>query len=335
MNRDPIIWALIDERPGTGNQSKGVAMSLGLPFVEKHLIWSHFASLPNFLFGPSLLGLRSVSKLAIKSPWPDLIIASGQRAAMVARYIKTKNPTKCSLIQVMYPGHEGIGEFDIIAIPNHDNSIPSAKNIIRITGAPHSIDRDQISRESIRWSSEFSGLKKPIVALVVGGATKRHPFTKQMVVKLGCQTANLVDKFGGSLVISTSPRTGNLLTGILNCLSERNIEPAFVYSWRSGDLANDNPYLGILDCADHLIVTGESTSMCSEACATDNTVHIFAPNGFLSQKHQRLIDELVSNGYAYLLQDKLVEFSPLSTPRKLDVATQIAQEIQIRILSKF
>jgi mitochondrial fission protein ELM1 len=82
-------------------------------------------------------------------------------------------------------------------------------------------------------------------------------------------------------------------------------------------------------------VTGESTSMCSEACATDNTVHIFAPKGFLSQKHQRLIDELVSTGYAYLLQDKLVEFLPLSAPKKLDVATQIAQEIHIRILSKF
>jgi mitochondrial fission protein ELM1 len=75
--------------------------------------------------------------------------------------------------------------------------------------------------------------------------------------------------------------------------------------------------------------------MCSEACATDNTVHIFAPNGFLGQKHQRLINELVSEGHACLLRDELIGFPPLSTPKKLNAAAQIAQEIQIRILSKF
>ena len=92
MNREPIIWALIDERPGTGNQSKGVAMSLGMPFLEKHLIWSNLAFLPNSFFGPSLIGLKSISKSTINSPWPDLVIASGRRAAIVARYIKRKNP---------------------------------------------------------------------------------------------------------------------------------------------------------------------------------------------------------------------------------------------------
>ena len=335
MNKDPIIWALIDERPGTGNQSKGVAMSLGLPFVEKNLIWSRCAFLPNYLIGPSLLGLKNISKLAIKSPWPDLVIASGRRASMVARYIKGRNPDKCNLIHMMYPGHKGTGDFDIIAIPNHDISIPSSRNMITTTGAPHSIDSNQVLRERVRWSSKFSGLKKPIIGLVIGGATKRRSFSRQMIVKLGYQTANLVDKIGGSLVITTSPRTGNVLTDLLTYFSEKNIEPAFVYRWRSNSLPNDNPYLGILGHADHLIVTGESTSMCSEACGTDNIVHIFAPNGFLSKKHQRLTDELVINGYAYLLKDESVASSWQGTSKKLDVAAQIAQEIQIRILSKF
>jgi mitochondrial fission protein ELM1 len=335
MNRDPIIWALIDERPGTGNQCKGVAMALRLPFEEKRLMWSSLAFLPNFLFGSSLLGLRSNSKLAIKSPWPDLVIASGRRAAMVARYIKRKNPDKCSLVHIMYPGPEAVNDFDIIAVPNHDNLMRGAKNIIKVIGVPHNVDRDQLSRASLIWNDEFSNFKTPIVGLILGGATKRRGFTQQMAMKLACQTANLVNSLGGSLVITTSPRTGPLLTNLLNCLSEKNIKPAFIYDWQSDDVHTDNPYLGILDSADHLIVTGESTSMCSEACATDNIVHIFAPEGFLGQKHQYLIDELVSSGYAYLLMDGSVETSPMRATRKLDVAGQIAREIQIRILSKF
>jgi uncharacterized protein len=335
MNRDPIVWALIDERPGTGNQCKGVARALGIPFEEKGLMWSNYAFLPNFLFGSSLLGLKSTSKLAIKSPWPNLVIASGRRAAMVARHIKRKNPENCSLVHIMYPGSRVVNDFDIIAVPNHDNLISSAKNIIKVTGVPHNVDRDQLSRESLSWTKEFSDLKTPVVGLIVGGATKRRAFTQQMAMELACQTANLVNNLGGSLVITTSPRTGPLLTGILNCLSEKNIKPALVYEWKSDNVHKDNPYLGILNSADHLIVTGESTSMCSEACATDNIVHIFAPEGFLGQKHQRLIDELVSSGYAHLLMDGLVETSPMRATRKLDVAGQIAREIQIRILSKF
>ena len=154
-------------------------------------------------------------------------------------------------------------------------------------------------------------------------------------MELARQTANLVNSVGGSLAITASPRTGPLLTDILNCLSETNIKPAFVYDWQSDNAHKNNPYLGILDSADHLIVTGESTSMCSEACATDNIVHIFAPEGFLVQKHQRLVDELVSGSYAYLLKDDSFETLPLAAIRKLDVAGQIAREIRIRILSKF
>ncbi|HIF61262.1 MAG TPA: nucleoside-diphosphate sugar epimerase [Rhodospirillales bacterium] len=335
MNRDPIIWALIDERPGTGNQSKGVAMALGMPFIEKHLIWSNLAFLPNSFFGPSLIGLKSISKSTINSPWPDLVIASGRRAAIVARYIKRKNPHKCSLIHIMYPGDTAIDEFDIVAVPNHDSGIPNKKNIIRITGAPHSIDRNQFSRASIHWNAEFSNLKKPIIGLIVGGATKRRPFTQKTAINLGHQTANLVNKLEGSLIITTSPRSGDELKGVLSFLSEKNIKPAFVHQWRSDGLVDDNPYLGFLAHADHLIVTGESTSMCSEACVNGNIVHIFAPEGFLGQKHQRFTDELVSNGYAYLLEDDLVEFSSSAAPKKLDVAAQIAREIEARVLYKF
>jgi len=332
MKGTPTIWVLIDERLGTGNQSRGVALSLGAPFVEKHLVWSIFANLPNLLIGASLRGLKNSSKSTIKPPWPGLVIASGRRAAQVARFIKYKNPKKCSLIQIMYPGSTAIKDFEIVAIPNHDNRFDEKDNFLNIVGAPHSINDNQLNSAKTQWDSKFSVLKKPVVGLVIGGATKRKPFTLEMASKLASQSANVVNKLGGSLVITSSPRTGNRLQNILDVLLEKNVKPAFVHSWAPEDLADDNPYLGILAHADYLIVTGDSTSMCSEACATGNPVYIFAPNNFLHPKHRRFIEELISGGHAYLLRDEFIISLAPALQKKLDTASKIAEEIKSRNL---
>ena len=334
MNPDPIIWALIDERPGTGNQCKGVAMALKAPFIEKKLIWSQLGLLPNFLIQTSLIGLRDASKRTIGSPWPELVIASGRRAANVARYIKRKNPKKCHLVQIMHPGYSNIDEFDLIAIPNHDIGVPDRKNFLRIMGVPHSIDNDRLVEAEKQWIAKFSNLKRPVIGLIVGGATKRRAFNKSMAIELANQTAKMVHDTNGSLVITTSPRTGDCIDYLLDCLFSKKIAPSFVHRWRSNELLIENPYLGILAHADHLIVTGESTTMCSEACGTGKPVHIFAPNNFLIEKHQYFIDDLVKNGHAYFLDNGLIRPSMQRTGIKLDTAAFLAEEIRGRILFK-
>jgi mitochondrial fission protein ELM1 len=332
MENIPLIWALIDERIGTGTQSRAVTKSLGLPFLEKKLLWSRMANLPNFLIGPSLLGLTPNSKSEIIEPWPNLVVASGRRAAMVARYIKKKCQHSCSLVQIMHPGDLSNDAYDIIAIPNHDGGLKSRGNIMRTIGAPHDIDKVILSEARMRWNSTFAKLKKPIVGLVVGGATKRQPFHNKMAIKLGHQTADLVSKVGGSLVITTSPRTRDVINGVVVGLLQKNVEPDLLYRWTEKSSAEDNPYLGFLVHADQLILTGESTSMCSEACVNNSRVGIFAPEGFLSNKHKRLVDELIGGGYAFLLGDNQEKINVFKKSKKLDVAAQIALEIQKRNL---
>jgi hypothetical protein len=334
MNETPVIWALIDERPGTGNQCSAVAKALGLPFEEKQLVWSAMANLPNFLIGPSLRGLTLASKSELEVPWPDLIIASGRRAANVARYIKKQSLDDCRLVHIMYPGDPGISEFDLIAVPNHDGPINERGNIIRITGAPHGIDEVQLSRARMGWQGKFSGLNKPTIGLIIGGATKRRPFSTEMAEQLGRQAGDLVAQAGGSLLVTSSPRTGEALTSVLTGLAEKSVTPAFVYRWSLGEAGDssgdDNPYLGFLAHADQFIVTGESSSMCSEVCGMGKPVHIFAPEGFLGDKHRRLVGELTSMGYAELLGTER-DGTVSAPPTALDAAAQIAAEIKKRI----
>ena len=56
-------------------------------------------------------------------------------------------------------------------------------------------------------------------------------------------------------------------------LGRRIQAPAHIYQWQQDDL--DNPYYGYLALADEFIVTADSISMLSEACATGKPVHMF------------------------------------------------------------
>lgn len=331
LNIQPVVWALIDERPGTGNQTLAVAKLLDLPFEEKKLHWTHFAELPNLLIGASLRGLTESSKSEIKTPWPDLVIAAGRRAGSVARYIKKQSLDDCSLVQIMNPGESTISDFDLVAVPNHDSVLNSNPNIIRTTGAPHGIENGSLSEARVHWHTKFSDFKKPLIGLVLGGATGRRPFSTEIAQVLGRQSGDLVKKLDGSLFVTSSPRTGSALDAVLSGLAGADVEPAFVYRWSPEDPANKNPYLGIIALADQLIVTGDSTSMCSEVCASGKPVHIFAPEGFLGNKHRRLVEELCEKKYAQLL-DLEAEVSAVSSTIKLDAASQIADEIRTRLL---
>ena len=81
---EPLIWVLLDERPGTGNQALGVAEALGRPYVIKDLRYGPIARLPNLLLGASLRVLTADSRTNISPPWPDVVISAGRRAASVA-----------------------------------------------------------------------------------------------------------------------------------------------------------------------------------------------------------------------------------------------------------
>ena len=57
--------------------------------------------------------------------------------------------------------------------------------------------------------------------------------------------------------------------------------------------------------ADAVIVTGESGSMCSEACASPAPVYIYAPKKLVPRKFTLLHEELYKGGYARPLGDSL------------------------------
>jgi mitochondrial fission protein ELM1 len=315
---------LADERRGTANQALGVAEALSVPFEVKDIRHGALARLPNVLLGASRVGLTAASAAALTAPWPDLVIAAGRRAGAAARWIKRRSSGKARLVQIMYPGVIGAGAFDLIAAPRHDRV--SGANILEIDGAPHGVSEAALDQARDRWLPRFAGLVQPVVGLILGGATIRRPFDAADGHALGVQVGMAVKAAGGSLVVTSSPRTGAAIEGVLAGIGAAGIEPALVHRWGS---AGENPYLGFLAVCDALVVTGDSVSMLCEACAGTSAVYLYAPPGFVTPKHERLHRDLIAGGYVRAFAGRIESW----THPRLNAAGVVATEVKRRFLS--
>ena len=323
MNQPLRVWVLADDRAGNVAQAVGVAEALDRPFETKDVRYSPLARLPNVLQGATRLGITPETRLALTPPWPDVVIAAGRRTAPVARWIKRQNP-RAFLVQIMNPGKAGADEFDLIAIPAHDCKLPGgdALNVMRTIGAPHRVTPVRLSAARDTWASRFAHLPRPLIALIVGGATNRKPFPTVLAAKLGEQVTKMAK--GGSVLLTTSRRTG---AEAEQALLATIPEPRFVFAWGN---TGDNPYMGYLALADAIVVTGDSVSMCSEACATSAPVYIFAPDDMVAAKHGRLHADLYARGLARPLDGSLESW----THPPLNAAHDIARAIESKLKAR-
>jgi uncharacterized protein len=292
MGWPPATWVLADERPGNVNQALGVAEALGWPFTIKSIRYGPLARLPNWLLGGTRLGLSAAARPALAPPWPELVIAAGRRAAPVVRWLKRRRPETFA-VQLMWPG-SGRG-LDLIVAPVHDE-LPERPGLIRSVGAPHRI------------------------ACLVGGSRRAMPFTPADAVALAAQASALARSQGGSLLITTSRRTGTAPAQALGAAIEA---PCLLHRWTPGA---DNPYLGLLGAADAVIVTGDSASMCTQACALGKPVFLFRPAAGVPARLARLHGLLTRLGHLH----PLGALWPEVCPPPLDPTAAVADAIRQR-----
>jgi len=317
-----LTWVLKDERPGTGNQVVSVGDALGFNYEIKELELATLGRLPNFLLGTSLLAITPRSKELILPPWPDLVISAGRRASSVARYIKRQSGGRSFICQIMYPGSGPAADLDLIIVPSHDQI--AGDNISSIVGAPNLITEKRLMEARSKWQEQFSRLPKPIIGLIVGGANKNMPFGTNQTQELASHIARYHGISGGSLIVTTSRRTGEATETLFEDLAGTNCEPSFSYRWGE---SGPNPYIGMLAHADTLIVTGDSVSMLSEACAAPGNVYVYVPTAFSGAKHRRFHEELFALGAARNLREHSRDWKSL----QFNPAEEIAKQIIMRI----
>lgn len=317
------IWILLDNRIGSRHQAEGVAHYLDktkFDITIKEIEYTRWATLPNFIRRNTLLGTTPNSAQELTAPYPDFVLSATRRCAPIARWIKKQNPAT-KLIQLLHIGRTGIKDFTAIFAPEHDNHKNHAPNIHYTVGSPHFITSEKLNSAQTMWKDKFASLPHPITALIIGGSIKKHPFSNENAEFLAQLVKKIKTQDGGSLLITTSRRTGSEAEKTI--MQHLQTIPHYAYLWGA---KGENPYLGFLACADNLIVTGDSVSMCCEATATDKPLAIFTGNNWLTNKHLRFVQSLYDKNYAKDLS-KLTNFKKDKTSTPLNVAQEIAEYI--------
>jgi mitochondrial fission protein ELM1 len=263
------VWALLGHKAGDNHQVLALAESLGVDFETRHLRYRPTELASNLLLGPNLHGLRAASRAALRPPWPALVITAGRRNEPVARWIRSRAGPAVRLVHIGRPWADPAHYDLIVTTPQYelggrDNVLEVALPLRRNAAASGN------DASVAAWETRLAGLPRPWIAVLVGGTSGMYQLDAAKAARLAAAAERLAIELGGSLLITTSPRTPEAAAASIRA----NLGvPHHFFEWRPD--ASDNPYAAFLALADRLIVTGESASMLAEACATRRPVYIF------------------------------------------------------------
>jgi mitochondrial fission protein ELM1 len=316
-----VIWVLDDPRAGTAAQAIGIAERLGMPFRRIPLTWNWKVHVAGLVPHGSLMGVSGPLGLEERSAEaPKLVISAGRRSAPVALWLKSH--FGCKLVHCMSPGISGVlhrEDFDLLVIPAHDKPA-AAPNVMPVLGATNRISPLVLTQAEIAWHERLAHLPHPRLALIVGGKIRSVGMPPALAQSLGREVALMALGMGGSVMATTSRRTGDAASDAL----ADGLGPVLHVLYRWGE-PGENPYLGYLATADAIVVTADSVSMISEACATDASVFVALPE-MAGPKHKMMIETLVQAGQVRPLSQTLSTWER----QPLDESGRVADEIRRR-----
>jgi mitochondrial fission protein ELM1 len=312
------VWGLVDDRTGHTGQVLGIITRLGLPYALKRLEYNRLIHLPATWLGATLWAVDRAHSAPLDPPYPDLVIAAGRRTLPALRYLKRQSPG-CRTIYLMRA--ETTRDIDLMVVPEHDR-VPPGPTIMTSLAPLHAITRATLDAARKLWEPQFAHLPRPWVTLCLGGATKHGRYTAHQWHELYHRAILL--SAGGTLMITTSRRTPPEALEILEPLLQI---PHILHRW---DRDKDNPYLGMLACADGIVASGDSLSMCAEVCVAGAPVFIFAVPNVAPPKHRELHESLYARGLAHPLNAMAhLDWKPA---RALDDVGAVVEEIRKRFL---
>ncbi len=252
----PRVWLVLGDKRGDNAQVEVIAPALGWPCERKHV---HM--LPQWVLGkprvePSLHHLDRARSDPLEPPWPDLVITIGRRPSMAALWIGERSGGRTKLVLVGKPS--GMMErFDLV-IAGAEAQLPPLANVLAITLPLMRVDAAKVAAAGEAWRERLSALPRPLIGFLIGGPTGPFVYDGSVLERL-LELAGEIARQGGTPFLTTSRRTPATL---VEALRARLPAAARLFEWTPE--AVDNPYLGLLACADGFVVTGDSVSMMVE-----------------------------------------------------------------------
>jgi KDO2-lipid IV(A) lauroyltransferase len=253
------------------------------------------------------LCLAEESYKELKRGYADIVISCGSQTAAVNMLFSRENNAKNVI--VMKPSLVSSRTFSLAIIPEHDNP-PAKENIVRTLGAPNLITQKRLKDNLILLEKAIDLEDKRCIGLFIGGESKDYTFSYPLIADVLNNVIAAAKQLDANILATTSRRTsvdiGDFVKRELGkteraklviVANERNPE------WTVG---------GVLAASDIVVVSGESSSMLSEAASSGKRVLVFEPEEkphfHRNNKHKRFLNRLHSSGIIHFTEaDRLKE----------------------------
>ena len=213
---------------------------------------------------------------------PDVILSCGAIAAPHAVAFKQLQQGAVPTVSILDPGAD-LDFFDLVIAPNHE-PLPRYDDIFLTTGYLNKVNAERLNRAKADFLTgkypflEEIKLQSPVIALLVGGVHVGDDIMEADIIAI----AETLKKQGGTVLATTSPRTP---LKISQALIDYLPQPNFIYDFKRRAI-NPNPYAIMLALAEHVVVTGDSARMISEAVSSGKPTWVYAPEGRFFQYQQ-------------------------------------------------
>jgi len=276
----PRTWVILSDKRGDNGQVETIVDALPWPVEHKYVQMRPEYVLGKPRYRPSLDHLDLSRCDPLEAPWPDLIITVGRRPSMAALWVRKQSGNKTKIVLVGKPsGH--MLDFSLV-IASAENQMPPMHNFLPTILPLMRVQPEEVASQALAWQERFAGLRRPLIAMLVGGETNPFIMNRQVANDLVTTARWIVEELGGTPYVTTSRRTTPEVVEVLR----RDLPAqAVFYEWTVD--ASDNPYRALLGSADGFIVTADSVSMMVEVIYLHKPLALFPlPGGWLGSIDQ-------------------------------------------------
>lgn len=320
--RNVRCWVLTDGKAGDLAQCLGVAERLGLTPDERVVhprapwVWlmPHAWRLP--LLGVDPRETPGAAASPLQPPYPDLVIASGRRAATYLPALKRASRGRTFTVLLKDP-RTSPAIADFVWVPDHDRM--RGTNVLTTLLSPHRITPEALADLRANPPERIASLPHPRVAVLIGGDSKDFRYAEADIGRFR-EALGTLAAAGAGLMATPSRRTPPALAEA----ARATIEASGGWFW---DGTGENPYRALLACADALVVPAESVNMVGEALATGKPVHVFRPTG-RSRKIDQFLRGLDASGAIRPFMGVLESYTYPPMDATPDIGIELARRYQ-------
>ena len=268
---------LSDDRMGHLNQSLAFVKYLGLPYDVVSISFRFKgAKALSYLFDAIGIYTDKLFEVQIPENKYDVVVGTGSATAYATKVL-AKNLKAKSVAMMLPRGYRY--DFDVIFAQSHDTPAKQ-DNIIEVPANFSYVEPKGVYQA-----------KKHAIGIVIGGDNKIFTISKE---KLQTQLESVIKVYEGyEIAITTSPRTSDEVEAMIESYG---FDYEVIFSQNP-----INPIPDFLEQCESVFITGDSTSMISEAVSYGQSNVVVLPlESKEANKFTRFIETLEQEGYLHI-----------------------------------